>query len=90
MATVITATTTINEPSRVARTGATPVQRANCALAGCRIARKHQPGCDPRSRRTRASRRGRHRVSTDSKSIVQTGVPDCVLHNKNPLCPVNR
>ena len=45
---------------------------------------------DSRSQRTRASRRGRHRVSTDSKSIVQTGVPDCVLHNKNPLCPVNR
>jgi len=41
----------------------------------------------PRSQRTRASRRGRHRVSTDSKSIVQNGVPDCVLHNKNPPVP---
>jgi len=43
----------------------------------------------PRSRRTRASRKGRHRNSTCSKPIVQTGVPDCVLHNKNPLCPVS-
>ncbi len=43
---------------------------------------------DSRSQRTRASRRGRHRVSTDSKSIVQNGVPDCVLHNRIPLCPV--
>ena len=33
---------------------------------------------------------GRHRHSTDSKSIVQTGVPDCVLHTNNPLCPVTR
>ena len=28
--------------------------------------------------------------STGSKPIVQNGVPDCVLHNKNPLCPVTR
>ena len=27
---------------------------------------------------------------TGSQPIVHTGVPDCVLHNKNPLCPVNR
>ena len=28
--------------------------------------------------------------STGSKPIDQTGVPDRVLHNKNPLSPVNR
>jgi len=39
----------------------------------------------PRSQRTRASRRGRHRQSTDSKSIVQNGVPDCVLHTRTPV-----
>ena len=36
------------------------------------------------------SRRGRHPTSTGSKPIDQTGVPDCILHNKDPLCPVNR
>jgi hypothetical protein len=39
----------------------------------------------PRSQRTRASRRGRHRNSTDSKPIVQNGVPDCVLHTRTPV-----
>ena len=42
---------------------------------------------DSRSRRTRASRRGRHRQSTDSKPIVQNGVPDRVS-TQEPLCPV--
>ncbi len=28
--------------------------------------------------------------STGSKPIDQNGVPDRVLHNKDPLCPVNR